>query len=368
MIKKLFFLNFLLCISMNAQEFLYPVGVMSHKRGKLYVLYQKSLNHVELWLWDSQTKHATKGLLSTFTPAGLKVLPDRSGFSFVDNGRLRVKQFNKRSPQTVAIYEPVYDVSTIEWITSKRFYFSACKQGRYTIFESSIDAEEVRTLIHDEDHDCLYPQKQGNQLFYIERCPTGSHYLMVAPYLTDHSVVDPDSVRTMLVDFDERSIAFLHMVSNTRGFCVEHPSAVSPNAKTIECQCHQLQKQHSGEWTSSELFSFSLPLELLVGNGESRLYESMLAFLPRYHKGYINFARCKEDNIYSLDIYSYNHSTRSIGARAIASHQTESFFSPIKCNDRIFYGGAVSQEDQETVKMWINEEGDTCFDLPSISA
>ncbi len=351
----------------QAQEFVYPVGVMSHKHGKLYVLYQKSLNHVELWLWDSKTKQATKGLLSTYTPAGLKVLPDRSGFSFVDGGRLRVKQFNKRSPQTIGIYEPVYDVSTIEWITNQRFYFSARQNGRYTIFESSLDGE-VRILIRDEDHDCLYPQKQGNQLFYIERCPTGAHYLMVAPYLTDHSVVDPDSVRNLLIDFDKRCVAFLHMVSDTVGYCIEHPSSVSTDAKTIECSCHQMQKQVDGEWISSKLFTFTLPLELLIGHGESRLYESMLALLPRYHKGYVNFVSCKDENIFSLDIYSYRHGTRRVGARAIATEQNESFFAPIKCDNRIFYGGMISLDDQKHVKMWINEDGTTCFDLPSLSA
>ena len=158
------------------------------------------------------------------------------------------------------------------------------------------------------------------------------------------------------------------MVSDTLGYCIEHPSSVSTDAKTIECSCHQMQKQGNGEWISSKLFTFTLPLELLIGHGESRLYESMLALLPRYHKGYVNFVSCKEDNIYSLDIYSYRHGTRRVGARAIATEQNESFFAPIKCDNQIFYGGMISSDDQKHVKMWINEDGTTCFDLPSITA
>ncbi|MEX2438123.1 MAG: hypothetical protein WD449_02610, partial [Candidatus Babeliales bacterium] len=267
--KAYFFMStVLLFFVIQAEEFVYPVGILSKKQEKLYLLYQKSLNHVELWLWNSQTKEAHKGLLSTFTPAGLKILPDHTGFSFVDNGRLRIKQFNKRSPQTVAIYEPVYDVSSIEWLSGKKFYFSARQKGRYAIFESTIDGD-VRTLIRDEDHDCLYPQKQENELFYIERCPTGAHYFMVAPYLTDHSVVDPDSVRTLLIDFDRQSVAFLHMASATVGYCISHPSSIGSSAKTIECFCHRLHKE-GGEWVNTKLFSFTLTLYILIGDDNSR--------------------------------------------------------------------------------------------------
>ena len=72
--KKIGFILAVLCgtlLRMSGQEYVYPVGVLSHQQEKIYLLYQKSLGHVELWIWDVHTKEAQKGLLSTFTPAGL---------------------------------------------------------------------------------------------------------------------------------------------------------------------------------------------------------------------------------------------------------------------------------------------------------
>ena len=120
------------CTSLVSAEYVYPVAAASAEQ--VYVLYQKSTDHIELWLWNSITKKASKALLSTFSPAGLQLLPDGSSFSFIDNDRIRVKLQGKRQPRAVGFCEPVYDISLIHWINNESFYFSAKEKERFQYF------------------------------------------------------------------------------------------------------------------------------------------------------------------------------------------------------------------------------------------
>lgn len=221
--QKLFLCFLLLLMSMFynlpilPQEFLYPVAATTKNgKTKIYVLHQKSINNVELLVWDPQTKVCSQGLLSTYTPASLKILPNGDGFSFIDDGRIRIKKFDKRSPKAIDIYEPLYDISQLNWIDEHNFYVSAKKNNKFCIFHihenglikpiledlqdlnldlancdftgnyredrnrENRDCEDRNCVNRDREdrncvnHDCvgrdfMYPQKVGNSLFYIER-------------------------------------------------------------------------------------------------------------------------------------------------------------------------------------------------------
>ena len=112
---------FLLAIhfSLYAEQFIYPVAAIDNEGKEILVVYQKSLDDIELWIWDSATKCAMKGLLSAYVPAGIKMLPSGAGFSFVDEGRLRVKNFYKR-------------------------FISALKKEMYIIFFRAIQSEKFK--------------------------------------------------------------------------------------------------------------------------------------------------------------------------------------------------------------------------------
>src|ERR1700722_17690204 len=159
-IQKLILICFgLYSVPMIAQEFLYPVGVYD-KQGEslVYLLYQKTIGHIELWLWNPTTKKIHKALLSSFTPAGLRMLPGGSGFSFIDNGRIKIKQFAKRSPRSLDLYEPIYDIGIIEWINPFQCYFSAKENNRTKIYQANTRGEIVQ-VVGSATYDCLYPQK-----------------------------------------------------------------------------------------------------------------------------------------------------------------------------------------------------------------
>ena len=164
-----------------AQEFLYPVAAND---GQIYLLYQKSTTHLELWSWDPETLVGSKLLLSRHTPAGLQVLPNKSGFSFIDEGRIRIQYHDKRSAKALDIYEPIYDISVIHWIDAQSFYFSARENEKFGIFHVNVWGGLER-LLSSQDCDYMYPSKVGGQLFYIKRgkkCGELHHVIMSAPY------------------------------------------------------------------------------------------------------------------------------------------------------------------------------------------
>ena len=107
MSKYLFFMLLFFGI-INSEEFLYPVASFNNDgQNFIYVIYQKNVHHLELWSVNSETMIATKLLMSNFSPAGVRLLPNQAGFSFIDNGRIRVKYTNKRSPLSFDFEYPI---------------------------------------------------------------------------------------------------------------------------------------------------------------------------------------------------------------------------------------------------------------------
>ncbi len=391
-------IRLLLCITLisniffgfiNADEYLYPVASVATDKGlKVYVLYQKSLEHLELWLWDPTTKKADKALLSRFTPAGLKVLPDHSGFSFIDNGRIKIKSFLKRSPKSVDIYEPIYNITLINWLTPTSCYFSAKEVDRYKVFHLEVNGE-AQVLAQNENADYMYPQKIGNQLFFIKRIVyrnAGYHYVIgKIPYpvippsnLFDFNDTDtfdqkvrylleqeqrqeePTIDEELLLDFGN-PIAFLHMISQNEGFVLEHPGQVNSRAKSMRMSYHHLRKVGQG-WQSSYLFSFEVPLHLLSPKSNVRLYESMLPLLPRHIGRYLYYNDSSQGH---LDVYRYSLANKAV-ERLTAAKLGQHFFAPCALSDAVYFGGSISEGFSSAPCMFEDADGDVGIALPKI--
>src|SRR5690606_3475103 len=117
-----YFLYFFLTTSViYSKEYLYPVAHLSDYKT-IFLIHQKYNYSIELLIWDCETNQIQEGLWSLFNPAGFQLLPDESGFSFIDNGRLRIKYFNKRSPKVIDFDNYFYNMSLINWINSDEFY------------------------------------------------------------------------------------------------------------------------------------------------------------------------------------------------------------------------------------------------------
>jgi hypothetical protein len=381
--------------SIISAEYVYPVAACD--REHVYVLYQKSTDHIELWLWNSITKKASKALLSTFSPAGLQLLPNGSGFSFIDNDRIRVKFEGRRQPKALGFYEPVYDISLIQWINNESFYFSGKEKEHFSIFHGTIYGTCHR-VVGVKHGDCMYPQLRGEDLFFIER-KDKDYAIISVPYpVIPHDecipCTDPEkfeervkaimqeraevitrsyadlSRKSLIVNFGKQPIAFLQMFSDSFGLVIEHPTTINRSDNLIPFTCHAIESIDA-EWISRPLFSFSIPASLLITGSTLRLYESILPLLFRYDgKNSVFFVNANKIDT-ELNIYEYRLNDRSIIKKTNHGQNGGMFFSPLCSKLGNWYGGTVAMTDASVanqVCMYFDNDGDVCFNMPSLDS
>jgi len=347
-------------------QYLYPVATLypSH----LCVVHQKNLNHLELWFWNPTTKEKTKVLSSQFIPAGLTLLPNQKGFAFIDQGRIRVKKFDKRSPKAIDIYEPIYHFDIPHFITDDCFLVSAKKGKRFGIFQIDLQGR-VQTIVFSEHSDALYPQKIGEQLFYIERIQECSRIISVSyPKVVRTAKVDLDDIDSILAAQDEwekplikkeekkvlhtqrdKKIIFLKAGASQDLFFVEHAPSVDQEVQLITFSCCRI-TLFERSW--KKLFNFTLPTSFLFHTNPKSLYESILPLLPRYHgeKIYHCSWHTRSDGE-GLDIFCYNQETESTTQKTFGKEK-QNFFAPTIFHDMLFFG--LSCEDNFTFELLQN--------------
>ncbi len=325
-------------MSLEAKEFLYPVGYHPEDHS-VYVVYQKSSAHLELWEWDPETRYAHQLLLSRYSPAGFQLLPDLSGFSFVDNGVLKIKKFLKRSPRRIEFDGPISEVELVQWINSSACYSSAKYNDYYGIFQ--IDWEGcVVPILYQESVDFLYPQKIDDILFCIERSERGYH-ICQASYCVSNKASFSECMQKdkngepRQILFFEEPVAFLKMISPVKGFVLGYKDALSKNDQNVSFDYYQL--SFDSKWTKKLLFSFSIPTRFLLP-GSDRLYESMLPLLPYICNNEIYFVDSTGSSVLSTCVFSMqNQNIRKI---AEASEHLFGIVS-VPWGSEIFFGGQL---------------------------
>ena len=304
--------------------------------------YQKTATHLELWEWYYVTGYANQLLLSRYSPAGFTLLPDESGFSFIDNGLLKIKQFIKRSPRTIAFDAPIYQVELVHWIDSTTCYVA----GRYNdysgIFQIDWDGI-VQPVIYHEGRDALYPQKIDDLLYYIERTEDAHYRFVCTHYQTASHEEWSERITACqthkrgetLIDFQSQPIAFLYMSSRQEGIAVGYPLAISKKDKAIPFKLYRLFIEDK-KWTAKELFSFSIPTELLLAGPHQRLYESLLPLLPKVCQNHIYFVDSSASGF--LALYQFD---QSMGNVTQWTKGAQHYFGVCPFEGGNFYGGQM---------------------------
>ena len=355
-------------------EFLYPIGNLQREgQEEMCVIYQKN-SSLELWFWSPESKLATKGLLSSFTPAGVKILPNHEGFSFVDNDRIRIKMLNKRSPQTLDFYGP-YDLSIIHWIDNHSLFFSAKERNHFNLFHGTRGGDLWRLTASTHCH-YLYPQKVHDTFFFIIENENGTTTICKAPYplhliekkepttrkkgdvlkvlLEDtypqafSPFIAQDSIEK-LVEFEEgTTVAFLKMENQENGFFLEHPRSVDRTDEKTTFSYHKLFKKQDG-WHTKRLFSFDLPISLIMTKRktETRLYESILPLLPFHDEieNFIYFSHLDEQG--ALNVFCYDPNTEKITQKTLSTMPGEIYFPPRRYKNNLYCGGLVHAPEEE---------------------
>ena len=326
-----------------AMGFCYPVA--SVNQDSFLLIYQKSLGDLELWRYFPATKELNKCLDWRFVPLGLKVLPDQSGFSFVDAGRLRIKRFIMRSPKTIDFDLPVYGVSELNWLDLQTCYFSAKQHGDsdyFAIFKGDVTKTHLVCWYQWPESDCLCPVVLDQQLFYVARDGHDRATQIRVLDLTQRRL-SPE----LILNCNFQQIINLQMLNSTSGFYVEHMPYLREEIGLVSFICHVFSKTKN--WQEIGQFKFQIPRHYLLG--EERAQESIGIFLPRVQKTLLYFADFKQNQfgITTTSINSYDLITGKI-QQILEASPGETIFAPLIYQDRLYYGKILKQElDSESL-------------------
>ena len=326
-----------------AIEYTYPVACLDDGVTILFI-HQLSTTRIQLFQLNTQTDQIEPILWSLFNPAAMQLLPDRSGFSFIDNGRLRIKRFNKRSPKAIDFSEPLFNINSLCWLDSNSCYCSAQQGNAMALFELHDDGT-ARCLAHDKKKDFLYPQKIDNHLFYIERDKNNNvsscaHHIMQMTYPKD----ERHAQARMIINFNDKPIAFLDMKSYQEGFVLEHNQIVDSRNENLLFLYHRIIKKER-VWKKELLFSFSIPAYLLIQGNQEQLHESILPLLPRSIDNKIYFVDNSMSATSHLELYAYDMSRNAQEKVILPTEHEGHVFVPMLCGDEIYYGGTKHPEN-----------------------
>jgi hypothetical protein len=369
-------------------EYLYPLAVIEHGDGSamVYVMHQISQTQTSLLLWNPQTKETFRGLSSVFSPAGFTLLPQKNGFSFIDEGRIRIKYFEKRSPRAIDLYEPLSSVTLVHWIDEENLYLSAKKDGRYGLFQVSIQGDVV-AIFADQDYDYLYPCKVDDRLFFVRRSVGGHeceimscHYPVLHLNISSfndtvsaeermHDLIEDEHHISAceprenihadsVVECGQQSVLFLNMLSTAEGFYLE---PVKAREEIIFYVCRILCEQNV--WKREVLFDFVLPCSLIMHQFSSEsLYESLLPFIPRIVRNKIYFSHYEAAND-TINLWCFDLKMRQKRqiSRALPS---EKCLSPVIFGNNICYGGNICAD--RMMCGWWRENGGMRMELPVV--
>jgi hypothetical protein len=319
-------------------------------------------------------------LPAAFTPAGFNMLTDGSGFSFVDQGLVRIKKFAKRSPKTIELCEPIYGITQVEWLDAATFYVSAKERERFGIFQISVEGT-VERLVSNRHADVRYPQKVDDSLFFIEQRDDAYRLMSVdypavrsldvavtaissfeervqlvqAQQKMAQSLLDSEHAQ-LLFNFGRQPIIFLRMKSPTEGFCVGYPPQIHMDETILACTYFKISlfdAEGTKKWRVNPLFVFNIPVELLRSGSPCRLYESILPLLPRHLGHHIYFvSQDKKGDVPTLDVFCFDSLTNTITKKTCAA-PGQYFFAPFLMHGYIYYGFSTFEQNMalEQIKM-----------------
>lgn len=363
--KKLLKIFILLTSFMvKAEQYVYPVVDLDEGK-QLLLLYQKSLHDIELWVWDTFSKTAQKGLLSFYSPANLRALPGQDGFSFIDQGRIRIKKFNRRSPKAIDIYHPISSISSMNWIDEDSFYFVAREGDFYNVFQSDIQGNVTR-ITKEFQVDFLYPQKVGGQLFCIKRDFDRNFDIVYMNWDAQEYYKSEDLVNYTTAIQANQPICFLHMISNEEGFYLEYSGFRASNSETYNFNCYHFYNQGES-WEKKYLFQFKVPVDVISGNSNSRVYESLEPFLPNYTCKDLVYFVSFDTNRKSFGMYSYDvieGKTSTVYKPMQKSLSQNEYFVPFKTQDKMFCGMIIKNMKSSDFLIQNILTGSVTFDLP----
>lgn len=377
-------------LGQESLEFLYPVAQIDE--STVLVVYQKSFDQLELWITNNETKISFKEISSSFFPSFVKLLPSKKSFSFIDRGRIKIKPFDRRTPRSIDIYEPISAISNMHWIDDGQFYFTAKHEGKFGIFLCEIVDKIVKISCLSNlntTFDYLYPQKINDDLFCIIKDESNNHSICKLPWAPKnfktelHAVMQSRALQgesnsgflqinshEIIIPSQSNPFCFLHMQSHNLGFVIEFKKQ-DQDSLLFDFACHRLELQPDQLWNLKKLFDFQLPKNLLIGSKFEKIFESIYPFLPLYGKKFIYFVNFDQE-FQACRIMRYDQDLDKVEKTIQDSPQTSNcsthFFAPCIVKDAICAGIAPQKPLFRSCQLMTADQATGIFqcELPEI--
>lgn len=342
----------------GACQYIYPIGAITYgDSDQILAVWQTDMHSLQLYRWDPVTRYAEKELFSLYVPAGVRVLPGKKAYSFVDQGRVRVKELIKRSPATIDFELPIYNISLIHWIDDQVAYCHAQEGHHFGVYIFDRQGDVYR-IAYDRLYDYLFPQLINETFFCIRRSASAAvvqYEICSINRYTKH--------QQMVIDYGDQPIAFLYMENDSRGYIMTHQVNVSDGQESIPFSYHMIER-HNDHWVQRELFAFSIPVFLLDGQSDGALYENILPLLP-YHDGrYIYYPNAEGKAVlwYCYDVVRH---VNDVCVNAQKAQQRTLLLSPRKYCDQLLFGGLLQQKKDRSQlpKVEVTENDQLTFDF-----
>lgn len=306
------------------------------------MVHQKAYDDLELLLWDRHEGTACRELTSMFIPSCVQLLPGKKAFSFIDRGRIRIKSFQKRAPRTIDIYEPIYGILLMKWLTDEQFYFVGKHYGKLSMFlcDTANRGSAIYCLTNRDGFDYVYPCKVNNNLFCVSKDPLQNYAITRiewSPRLYEKAESLDRISKQVLIKHD-KPLCFLEMENESLGFvleCLEYEQS----SEFLSFSCLALNSINDS-WSLTKLFEFKIPSKFLIGTDKDRVYETIAPFVPRYTQDWIYYVSY-DDASKNCTIQRYNRQLCTVEyltdtSRSIAdlSH----VFSPLIIKDMLYCG------------------------------
>lgn len=329
----IFLIACLLSNQINTEQYIYPVADCDNG-DTIITIYQKSAEEIEVWFFDTINGYAQQGLSSFCQPVNIKMMPSGNGFSFIDQGYIKIKEFSKRSAQTLAIYEPIGLFSGMNWIDNENFYFVALQGNFFQIFQGDVQANIVQ--LTNESADALYPCIIDSTLFYIRRDKNKKCDIVKKDWKNGQSLPK------VMVPLDHDQSCFLRMTSDQQGFYIQAKHKKN-NEDNYQLTCHCIQNIED-VWADTAIFTLQIPAYYVTG--PTKLYESIIPFLPRYTEKQEIYFSTWDQEYATFILKKYNLKTQCLSDLkpiTISEHRTK-IFAPYVCNNQIYCGFMAHQD------------------------
>jgi len=334
----------------------YPVA---QQQDMLWVIHQTVGGQLQLHRYYPMTGLLQKErysfnqeMLRGYSVERFQLLPGNVGYSFLDNGRLRIKYADRHSPLSVDFLYPVYEMNDIAWINACKGVMSACYKEHFGLFYFMVDGR-VAPIVWAQDKQYMHPQCANEWIYCVQKAQ--QQYAIVACKRSDPDIFH---IPWHALSFDERSHMIMHATDQwivpdemsvekhvfyssdrwigylqfdeANAYCYFLHENVSEN-KEIVCVswcCISLAIGHY-----QELFSFCIP-KAFMSHHSGGLIESIWPLIPRRHKQTYYYSHYDE-MLNALGLYAYDLTT-STSQLLIAGQETH-YFAPCFYNDLLYY-------------------------------